>query len=242
MKREYHKWFSPSLQRNMELLVFGHAGASVLFFPTRTARFYDYEDWRVIEALRSKIESGHLQVFCVDSIDLESFYNEYSHPYHRMERHLHYEQYILQEVVPLMKTLNADAPIISAGCSMGAYHAVNIAFKHPSVFVKVVGMSGRYDITQAMGNFRDLLDGYRDENVYFNMPNQFLNDLHSPEIIAQIKRLQIILAVGEEDAFLDDNKYLSTVLASKGIQNSLYIWHEEAHRARYWRKMVQLYF
>jgi esterase/lipase superfamily enzyme len=32
------------------------------------------------------------------------------------------------------------------------------------------------------------------------------------------------------------------VLASKGIQNSLYIWHEEAHRARYWRKMVQLYF
>jgi len=242
MKREYHKWFSPSLQRYMELLVFGHGGASVLFFPTRTARFYDYEDWKIIAALEDKINAGHIQVYCVDSIDSESFYNEYSHPHFRIERHLQYEQYILQEVIPLVNNINPGSAIVSAGCSMGAYHAVNFAFKHPHLFTKVVGMSGRYDITQSMGNFRDLLDGYRDENVYFNMPNQFLNNLHSDDIISAIKKLEIILAVGEEDAFLEDNKYLSTILAGKGIQNSLFIWREEAHQARYWRKMVQLYF
>ncbi|MGD8805869.1 MAG: esterase, partial [Chloroflexota bacterium] len=27
MKREYHRWYSPSLGRDMELLIFGHAGA-----------------------------------------------------------------------------------------------------------------------------------------------------------------------------------------------------------------------
>ena len=44
MNREYHKWFSPSLGRDMELLIFGDAGEPVIFFPTRTAHFYDYED------------------------------------------------------------------------------------------------------------------------------------------------------------------------------------------------------
>ncbi|AYL94676.1 esterase family protein [Mucilaginibacter celer] len=242
MKREYHKWFSPFLQRNMEMLVFGHSGASVLFFPTRTARFYDYEDWKVIEALRPKIEAGYLQIYCVDSIDRESFYNEYSHPHHRIERHLQYEQYILQEVVPFMKKNNPGTALISAGCSMGAYHAVTTAFKHPHLFKKVVGMSGRYDVTQSMGSFRDLLDGYRDENVYFNMPNQFMPNLGNPDIITALKKLDIIIVIGEEDAFLADNKYLCSILAAKGIPNHLYIWHEEAHRARYWRKMVQIYF
>ncbi len=44
MYREYHKWFSPHLQREMELLILGHAGARVLVFPTRCGRFYDYEN------------------------------------------------------------------------------------------------------------------------------------------------------------------------------------------------------
>ena len=31
MNREYHRWYSPSLNRDMELLIFGHAGARVIF-------------------------------------------------------------------------------------------------------------------------------------------------------------------------------------------------------------------
>ncbi len=51
MTRKYYKWFSPSLYRHMELLAFGHGGPSVLFFPTRTARFYDYENWKIVQVL-----------------------------------------------------------------------------------------------------------------------------------------------------------------------------------------------
>ena len=65
MNREYHKWFSPHLSREMELLVFGHAGARVLVFPTRTGRFFDYENWGLVESIRHKIENGWLQLFCV---------------------------------------------------------------------------------------------------------------------------------------------------------------------------------
>ena len=32
MRREYQRWHSPNLQRDMELLQFGHAGARVIVF------------------------------------------------------------------------------------------------------------------------------------------------------------------------------------------------------------------
>jgi len=80
MKRVYHKWWSENLDRDMELLVFGHVGAKVLVFPTRDGRFYEYENLRITDVLQSKIEVGQLQLYCVDSIDAESFYCWWAHP------------------------------------------------------------------------------------------------------------------------------------------------------------------
>jgi len=241
MKREYYKWFSNHLGRDMELLVFGHAGDPVLFFPTRTARFYDYEDWQVIDALRKKIESGIIQVYCLDSVDRESFYAKDLHPAQRITRHLDYEQYVLQEVLPLVQHLNPHPSVIAAGCSLGAYHAANLAFKYPTLFHKMVGLSGRYDLTTSMEHFDDLFDGYVDENIYFNMPGRFIPNLADPQLIALLKSMEIILVVGERDVFLENNKALSNALWNKGIWNALHLWDGESHKARYWRHMVQLY-
>ena len=44
MRREYHRWWSPSLHRDMELLEFGHGGARVIAFPTSRGRFYEWAD------------------------------------------------------------------------------------------------------------------------------------------------------------------------------------------------------
>ena len=60
MNREYHKWYSPTLNRDMELLVFGHAGARMIVFPTSRARFFEYEDRGMVGALGDHIESGNL--------------------------------------------------------------------------------------------------------------------------------------------------------------------------------------
>jgi esterase/lipase superfamily enzyme len=241
MNREYHKWFSPHLKRDMELLVFGHAGTPVLFFPTRTARFYDYENWKVIDAIAEKINRGWLQIYCVDSIDLESFYCSCSHPSQRILRHNQYEQYIIKEVLPLISYKNSNKYVISCGCSLGAYHAVNIALRHPHLFGKVVGMSGRYDLTLQTSNFDDLFNGYRDENVYYNMPSQFIPNLTDQNIIGRMKKLQIVLVIGKEDPFLPNNQFLHTTLLKKGIANTLHIWEGEAHRPRFWQQMVQYF-
>ena len=111
MHREYHKWFSLNLNRDMELLIFGHAGARVLVFPTRRGRFHEYEDLGLVNALSEPLKKGWLQLFCVDSIDGESIYNSYIAPSDRIRRHVQYEQYILNEVLPLAR-LNTPQPFM----------------------------------------------------------------------------------------------------------------------------------
>lgn len=242
MKRDYFKWYSPNLEKEMELLVFGHAGAKVLFFPPRMGRFYDYENWGVIAPLENKIANGELQLICVDSIDLETFYNSLNDPSYRIYRHIQYEKYVLDEVLSMINLINPNPNIIAAGCSLGAYHAVNVAMRHPQLFCKVVGMSGRYDLTQSRGYFDDLLSGFHNDFVYFNMPNQYLKNLEDPNLIQQLSQMDIVLAIGKEDEFLDSNYTLSTILNEKGISHQMYEWDKEAHKPKYWRKMVAIYF
>lgn len=241
MNREYHKWFSPVLERDMELLIFGHSGRAVLFFPTRTARFYDYENWGIIEAMQYQIDNGEIQLFCVDSIDAESFYNGNIHPTSRIERHLQYERYLLDEVIPFMYLKNGGTFLETAGCSMGAYHAINFALKHPWLFRKAVGISGRYDLTKTPGEFRDLLDGHNDESVYFNMPGQYIANLTDEYLLNAVRSMEIIIAIGETDPFLYGNQEFSQLLWDKGISNQFYIWGSNAHRPKYWKKMTPLY-
>jgi esterase/lipase superfamily enzyme len=238
--RTYHKWFSPILEKEMEFLVFGETGTPVIFFPTRSAHFYDFENWKIIDALSEKIVAGEIQVFCVDSLDCESFYSNAT-PEKRILRHIQYEEYILEEVIPFIRTINTTRELVAAGCSLGGYHAVNIAFKHPELFSKVVGMSARYDLTTSLPFFNDLFDGYFDDNIYFNMPNRFVAKISDEEILTAFRRMEIILVIGQEDVFLQNNRELSHSLAEREIPHHLYVWGDEAHKPRYWREMVKLY-
>ena len=58
----------------MELLVFGHAGPPMIVFPTSMGAFFEYEDRGMIGALAGKLEHGGLRLFCVSSVDSESWY------------------------------------------------------------------------------------------------------------------------------------------------------------------------
>ncbi|WP_020598115.1 esterase family protein [Spirosoma panaciterrae] len=241
MNREYHKWFSPNLNRDMELLVFGHAGARVLVFPTRRGRFYEYEELGLVEALADRIENGWLQLFCVDSVDRESVYNRAATPQDRIRRHNQYEQYILNEVLTFSRLKNPQPFMIAHGCSLGAYHALNIAFRHPQWFGKVAAFSGRYNLSEPVAEFRGLFDNYYDEDIYFHSPNHFLPNLQDEALIGHLRRMEIVMTIGADDPFLPSNLSLSETLWAKDIAHDLYLWDGRAHQADDWRKMVQLY-
>jgi esterase/lipase superfamily enzyme len=238
MNREYHKWWSPRLNRDMELLVFGHAGDRVLVFPTRQGRFFDYENFGILDGVRERLERGALQLFCVDSLDSESLYATNVAPRDRIVRHQLFEQYVLHEVLPLMQSRDPQSRLIAHGCSLGAYHAANIAFRHPHLFDKVVSFSGRYDLTRDYAWYRDLFSGYYDTDIYFHMPNHFIPNLSDDGLLRRLRALDIRLAVGEADFFLESNHQLSRALWDKGVWHAFELWPGKAHAPHSWREMV----
>jgi esterase/lipase superfamily enzyme len=241
MHREYYRWFSHRLHRDMELLVFGHAGAKVLVFPTRDGRFHEYEDLRIVNSLAEKINAGQLQLWCLDNIASETFYCFWRHPADRIRRHVQYEEYILNEVMPLMNQKNPHPCTIAHGCSLGAFLAGSMAFRYPHLFQKLAAFSGRYDLTMNVESFGDLFNGYYDENVYFHTPSHFMPNLNCDRRLDQLRRMDIVMVVGDDDPFLHNNRQLSEILRTKGISHQLHIWEGRAHRGQYWRRMAPLY-
>jgi esterase/lipase superfamily enzyme len=234
MNREYHRWYSPSLGRDMELLVFGHAGARVLTFPTSQGRFYEWEDRGMNDAIADQIEAGNFQIFCMDSVDAESWYARWKHPADRARRQNDYDAYLYYEVLPFTKSRNPHPFLITTGASFGAYQAVNFAFHHPDVVDRTIGMSGLYDISS-------FADDFSDGDVYFNNPCAYIANEHDPARLRLLRHIDIILATGRTDRFCANNEYFSGLLWSKDIWHALRIWDGWAHDWPWWRQMIRLY-
>ena len=218
----------------MDLLVFGHTGARVLVFPTSMGKFHEWEDRGMIAALGEHLERGWLQLYCVDSVDAESWYAKWKHPHDRAVRHGDYERYLLNEVLPLSWQRNPNPYLITVGASFGAYHAANFAFRHPELVSRMLGMSGLYDIKQQT-------DGWSDNDVYFNSPSDFIAHEHDPGRLDALRRMDIILAIGRDDSMRGNNEWMSKVLWDKGVGNALRLWDGWAHDWPWWHQMVQKY-
>jgi esterase/lipase superfamily enzyme len=232
--REYQRWFSPTLQRDMELLVLGHAGARVLVFPSSMGKFFEWEDQQMPNALAEHLERGWIQLFCVDSIDRESWYNRKASSGDNAWRHELYDRYIRNEVIPFSQHRNPNPYLIATGASFGAYHAVNFAFRHPDVVNRVIGMSGMY-------NIKELTKGYSDPNVYNNDPSHYMVNISDHGWLEAIRRMDIILAIGRDDPHYQDNVHLSNVLWQKNIWHAFRPWDGWAHDWPWWRQMIRLY-
>ncbi len=235
MNREFHKWYSPRLGREMELLVFGHAGLPIMVFPTSGGRFFEFEDRGLVASLASKIDAGQLQLYCVDSIDMESWYNRSVPPRWRIARHVQYEDYLMSEVVPLMRLKNQNPLRVAMGCSFGGFHAANIAFRHPDQFTGLLSMSGAFDMTR-------FLNGHHDTDVYFNTPTQYLPNLSDPWYFDRYRRNNYVLATGWDDQCLGQNQHLDRILSQKGIPHKLFVWDTwNSHDWPTWERMLHTY-
>lgn len=232
MNREYHKWYSPALHRDMEMLVFGHGGTPVLVFPTSMGRFYEYESRGMIDAIWDRYEYGAVQAFCVDSVDLESWYNRHVHPKYRAMRQNDYDNYIVHEVVPFIKWKNWAPKLISTGCSLGGYQALNFAFRHPDITTGLVSMGGAFDIHR-------FVNGYYDENCYFNCPRDYMRNMTDSWFLERIRQQRIVLGTSDWDICRGANYDMSGILQEKSIPHWLDEWgNHTVHDWPAWQGMA----
>jgi esterase/lipase superfamily enzyme len=241
MKRKYHKWHSPALQRDMELLVFGETGQRLLVFPTRKQRFFEYEDHGMIHSLRHRIEAGEIQVICVDSIDAESLYCFEISPEERLKRHLQYERYIVEEVVPFTEDRDHWTALIAHGCSFGAFHAASMVMRHPHLFHGALAFSGRYDLTLQAGDYHSLFHGFSSDELKSIMPSLWIPEIRDKKALRALRSIPFTFVIGEEDPFYENNVQMAAAMAAKKIPHTLRVWCGDVHRFRYWRQMIRIY-
>jgi esterase/lipase superfamily enzyme len=221
----------------MELLLFGTGGRPVIAFPTSMGRFYQNEDFSLIYTLVDRLESGALQIVCVDSVDSESWYNRSVPVWQRAQRHKQYEQYLIQEVIPFFKERNAavEHDLNLTGASFGAFHAINFGFRHPDLVKRMVAISGAYSLQY-------LIRSDYDTEVYFNSPIDYLPNLHDDWYLSRMRQQDIILATGSEDICVDSNRRLSTELWAKAVPHYLDIWGGAWHDWPWWKLMALKFF
>lgn len=230
MKEEYFKWHSPTLSKDIEMLVFGHAGYPVIVFPSTMGRYHESKDFKLIDSAKWFIDQGMIQIYCPDSIDKDSWYNKEIHPADRVKNHIWYDKFIMDEIVSSIQKEKGIAKVCVAGASFGGFHAANFAFKHPEVVSHMFSMSGAFSVDS-------FLDGHHDENVYFNNPVDYLPDNNHPDLW----QMKIVLGVGEWDICLEANKTMHEILEKKGIEHWYDVRKWAEHDWPLWRDMFPNY-
>ncbi|MEN3027033.1 MAG: esterase [Chlorobiota bacterium] len=238
MRKRVEEWWSPQLGRRMPVAVYGHFGVPILLFPTAMADFLEYERFRLIEVLWPWIEQGVCKLYTINSINADSWLHPTLPPRERILRHMAYNRYVVQEVVPfIVADCQGPQPIITSGASLGAFHAANLFFQRPDIFAGTIALSGVYDL-QVYSN------GYFDDDCYFNSPIHFLPNLNDDYWLPLLRqRRHIYLACGRgayerPEATLQ----LSAILSAKGIPHTVEVWGPEwPHDWQTWRAMMPRY-
>ena len=239
MERRTTSWYSHNLGREMPLVAYGHAGYPLLMLPTAAADYLEYERFLLIDAIRPFIESGRVRAYSVNSVNRYSLLNEQAPPHVKAELLTRYDRYLTDEVLPLIRQDTGDGgarPVVT-GASLGSTLAVNTYFRHPDLLRGVIAMSGSYDI-------RPSFDGYFDDNVYFNNPVQYLQNLNDDYHLPILRRADAIIILSGQGAYEapERSRQLSDILRSKGIPHTLDLWgHDVNHDWPWWRKMLPFY-
>lgn len=238
MKRHITSWYSPSLNKEMPVAVYGDYGFALLMVPTASADYLEYERFQLMDHLAPVVNSGKVKIFSIDSINNESWMNNNMDPWQKSVRHQQWNSYVFDELVPFIRNSTSwETPIITCGASFGALHSMNLFLKRPDIINGVIAMSGVYDLTE-------YTKGHYDDNVYFNSPMHYIPNLSDDRILGQIRGSHHIHIATGSGAYEDPGASgrFAKVLYDKGINYELDTWGPEwKHDWPTWKAMLPHY-
>ncbi len=227
LNEQKHQWFSSTLGIDIEMLTFGTGGVPIILFPTSMGMHNENRDFKLIDSIGWFIETGLIKVYCPDSIDKHSWYNKEASPADRVRNHILFDSMLVEELYPKMKDETGNLRIAVGGCSFGGYHACNFAFRHPDIVGAMFSLHAKFDISGQ-------LDGFYDDNTYFNNPPDYLNGLTDENLW----KMQIFLGSAEFDMCLDANYKMAQMLGIKQIPHMLEVAPGEKHDWPCWRQQL----
>jgi esterase/lipase superfamily enzyme len=239
---EYHYLDAPSMGGTGAVAVHGHWGRPVLWFPAENGVAAEFENQGMLDALRPAIDEGRLKIFCVPSYDGASGSDPNLCSGDRARAHRRFEDWIIWRVVPFIRQMcGGRDDIVTAGPSLGAFHAVLFALRHAHVFHRAVAFSGSYDPWEWHGW------GDSDEDTYLTDPVQFLPRAYGGHLDHLRAQLYLTLVVGSgqwEDSTgaLASTRRLDAILSERAIPHESYVWGPEwPHDWSSWRVQAAVY-
>src|SRR5437660_5252249 len=185
--------------------------------PTASADYLEYERFYLVDAIKPFIEQGRIRAYSINRVNRHSLLNEQMPPHLKAELLTRYDSYITDEVLPLIHNeAGEEGRPITTGASLGAFLAANEYFKHPDLFRGVIAMSGSYDI-------KSYLNGYHDDNVYFNNPVDYLSGLNDDYFLPILRQANVIYILSGQGSYEDPKRsqHLSAILTAKGMSPTL---------------------
>jgi esterase/lipase superfamily enzyme len=236
LPRHIFGWRSPRLGLDMPIVTYGSSGAPVLLFPTAAADYLENERFFLVKATEDLLMAGRVRLFSIDSINSHAWMDRDVPIKEKARRQALYSAYIEEEVVPYIRHVTGDgsARALTTGASFGAFHAANAFFRRPDLFGGTIAMSGFFDLS------RSYLDGYHDDNVYFNNPAYYIPNLSGPYLDLLRQRSKIVIVTGQGAYEAPHNsRSFSELLNTKSIPHTLDVWgHDVRHDWPWWRKML----
>jgi esterase/lipase superfamily enzyme len=230
VKEQHIHWHSPILGKEMDLLIFGESGYPIIIFPTSMGSYTQNKDFHLVDSVSWFVENNLVKIFTPSSIDNDSWYNSNIHPADRARNHVLYDRFVMEEVVYPALRDTGHSKAAFAGCSFGAYHALNFGLRHPEITGFILSMGGAF-------NIKDRVKGHYDDNVYFNNPPDYLPGLSDP----RIGEIGMIFGTGTQDMCMDANIQISKLLDDKGISHILDVRDGAVHDWPVWREMFPAY-
>ena len=241
MEVRYFKEYSHILGREMEFKVYGHSGKPAFAFPPQNGRFYDFENYGMVDTIASWIEEGRVMLTAVDAIDGETWSNFDGDPRARLELHERWFAYVTDELLPRVRELGADdRKGLVTGCSMGAMHAGIFYFRRPDLFDTLVSLSGLFDAEYFFGD-------YADDLTYANSPLRFLPNMPEDHPWMDLYReSNIVVCAGQgawDEIMLAHARRLESILHVKDVHIWADYWGFDVnHDWPWWKKQLPYFF
>lgn len=210
---------------------YGSCGAPVVLFPTSGGNHLENEDRGLVDALMPKIAAGEIQAVCVESINRDSWQRKDLHAAERLRRHDLWDAFLAEEFLPFVRAMAPAGKLTVYGASMGGYHAVNVAARHPELVDRCIAFSGLFDVHR-------LLDGdpFWNDLCYYHSPEAFIPNMDEAWV-ARLARVEWVIATGEHDSLVDESRRLISIFAEKGVPAVGEIWPGVfGHDWPYWRE------
>lgn len=227
---EHSDYYSNILGLHIPVEITGHYGYPVIMFPTSQGSYTQNNDFHLNGSVSWLVEQGKIKLYNLQTIDSRSFYDDGIPPQERIRNYERYIQFLFKEFVPYIQKLHQTHRVAVAGASFGGYHAANFAFRFPDLVSHLICLSGAFSI-------RNFMDGYSDDLVYFNCPNEFVKN----DEAWKFRHMHIVLSTSDQDICRDKNIDMAELLRAKGID----FWYDERkwinHDWPLWRMVFPMF-